>query len=346
MAQVARRHCTELAREFDVTLISDSLPERAEYRLDLVTPRSFDALRRFAHVPNELAFARAARRRLFAMDVDFVIAHGDVPAVLAAKPRGVPFGFVTHGDMRERPPDSFDARLRALYRWAEARAAKSANLVIALGPVMASYARMRGATDAQIAIVPNGVDPRDIGLDGDDTRTFDGEPLSLAFAGRLSVEKGVDDLMEAMALLPNVRLTIAGSGPLAAALRARSAPNVSFAGAVPRRELGAFYRSADLLVAPSISEALPMVILEALAAGTPVVACPAGDVPLIVRDGENGLLVPPRDPRALADAIASLANDRDRLRALAKNARPSVLPRFSWETTGALLRDAVRARLA
>jgi glycosyltransferase involved in cell wall biosynthesis len=55
--------------------------------------------------------------------------------------------------------------------------------------------------------------------------------------------------------------------------------------------------------------------------------------------------VPPRDPQALANAIRSLAADRGRLRALAANARPSVLPRFSWEASGALLRDAVRARL-
>jgi len=341
-----------------VTLISDELPpaEALPARLERVASVSFGALHRFAHVPNEVAFALAVRRRLFVLpEVSFVIAHGDVPAVLAAKPfrraRNVPFGFVTHGDMRERPPGAFDARLGALYRWAESRSARSADLVIALGPVMADYARRRGASDAQIAIVPNGVDLRDIGISDDDARTFDGHPLSLVFAGRLAVEKGVNDLLEAMRILAEsrieVRLTIAGSGPLADSLRASAStfPNVTFAGAVPRRQLGGLYRSADLVIAPSISEALPMVILEALAAGTPVVACPAGDIPFVVRDGENGLLVPPRNPRALANAIASLAHDRARLRALAANARPSVLPAFSWETIGELLREAIRVRL-
>jgi 1,4-alpha-glucan branching enzyme len=351
VAQVALRHCAELAREFEVTLISDSerpatLDERV--RFERVTPPSFALLRRFAHVPAEVAFARAARQRLLAMgDVAFVIAHGDVAAVLAGlrlrRARGVPFGFVTHGDMRERPPDAFDWRLAKLYRWAEGRSARTADLIIALGPAMAGYARQRGATDDRIVIVPNGVDPQDIGIEGDAARTFDAPQLSLLFVGRLAVEKGIDDLLEAMRILPAARLSIAGRGPLEASLP--RLPNVTFLGAVPRAQLGALYRAADLVVAPSISEALPMVVLEALAAGTPVVACPAGDIPLVVRDGENGLLVPPRDPPALAGAIASLAKDRDRLRTLAANARASVLPRFSWEASGALLRDAVRARL-
>ncbi|HEX2121129.1 MAG TPA: glycosyltransferase family 4 protein [Thermoanaerobaculia bacterium] len=351
VAQVALRHCAELAREFGVTLISDSERPRAldeRVGFERVTPPSFALLRRFAHAPAEVAFARAARQRLFALGgVSFVIAHGDVAAVLAGlrfrRARGVPFGFVTHGDMGERPADAFDWRLAKLYRWAEKRSARTADLVIALGPAMAGHARARGATDDRIAIVPNGVGPRDIGVDDDHPRRFDGVPLSLLFVGRLAVEKGIGDLLEAMRMLPDVRLSIAGQGPLEASLP--RLPNVTFLGAVPRAQLGALYRAADVLVAPSISEALPMVVLEALAAGTPVVACPAGDIPLVVRDGENGLLVPPRDPQALANAIRSLAADRGRLRALAANARPSVLPRFSWEATGALLRDAVRARL-
>jgi len=192
--------------------------------------------------------------------------------------------------------------------------------------------------------VPNGVDFLDLGIDPDalDDRTFDATSLRLLFVGRFAIEKGVRDLAEAMTLA--FLLTIVGSGSLETELRARL--DATFLGAVPRVHLGALYRDADVVVVPSLSEPFGLVIVEALAAGTPVIATDVGDIAQIVRHGENGLLVPPRDPAALASAIQSLADDRDRLRALASRARASVLPRFSWEESGRRLREAVHARLS
>jgi len=352
---VTRHHACELAREFRVTIVSDSLPEDIDGVL--VKPREFNALRRFAHVPNEIAFARAARKALFAItDVDFVLCEGDVPAAIAARAlkrkRGTPFGIVTHGDMGERTRGTFDARLSALYRWAEPRSARHADLIAALGPTMAEFARRRGASESAIVIVPNGIDLHDIGLDPEATtqRDVDRPAIALLFASRLASEKGIVTLLDAVELLraTNVAfdLTIAGGGPLEDEVRARSAAlDLHFIGALPRVELGDRYLAANVVVAPSLSEALPLALIEALAAGTPVIATPVGDVGEIVRDRENGLLVPSNDAAALARAIETLARDRALLLALTERARPSVLPRFSWEESGRLLRDAVRARL-
>lgn len=349
---VTRHHARELAREFRVTILSDALPEGIDGVL--VKPREYHVLRRFAHVPNEIAFARAARKALFAIaDVDFVLCEGDVPAAIAARAlkreRGTPYGIVTHGDMATRPKGSFDARLSALYRWAEPRSARDADLVVALGSTMAALARRRGAREDAIAIVPHGIDPEEIGIDASTSRT-DADTIELVFVGRLAIEKGVLPLIDAARILHDrgvaFHLVIVGGGPLEAAVRDRARGlNIDLVGQQPRGSLGAHFQRADLAIVPSLNEPFGLVLVEALASGTPVIASNVDDIPAIVRHDENGLLVSAGDADALANAIESLARDRERLRRLRERARPSVLPRFSWEESGRLLRDAVRARL-
>ena len=357
VALVALRHAALLAREFRVTLVSDSFPAELPEGVQAVRvrARSFDVLRRFAHVPNEIAFARAVRRALPALDdLDFVLCEGDVPAALAARPlkrrRGTPFGIVTHGDMAGRPKGTFDPRLSALYRWAEARSARSADLVVALGPTMAELARRRGGRE--VVIVPNGLDVILSREDGEgpaaQERRGSFAALRMTYVGRLAIEKGVLVLMDAARILRErgvaFQLTIVGSGPLESEMRERNL-DVEFAGPQPHDEISKWFQAADVVIVPSLNEPFGLVIIEALAAGTPVIASNVDDIPTIVRDRENGLLVPVNDAKALADAIELLAKDRQLLSELRKNARPSVWPRFSWEESGRLLRDAVRARL-
>jgi D-inositol-3-phosphate glycosyltransferase len=126
-------------------------------------------------------------------------------------------------------------------------------------------------------------------------------------------------------------------------LRARAAElgiaaRVRFPGAVPQRELPAYYHAADAVVVSSRYESFGLVAVEALACGAPVVAAAAGGLPSIVRDGENGLLVRWRCPQAFAEQIDLLLSDdalRERLQA---NARHSV-ERFDWQRIGDRVRD-------
>jgi glycosyltransferase involved in cell wall biosynthesis len=140
----------------------------------------------------------------------------------------------------------------------------------------------------------------------------------LLFVGRLEERKGVNFLLEAVALLnargSNVRLKIVGSGPQKEALQRQTEALsleavVTFAGTKDEAGVAEALRHADLLVAPSLSEGLPVVIMEALASGVPVVASAVDGIPELVRDGETGCLVPPSDQQALADGVKQLLAD-------------------------------------
>ena len=146
----------------------------------------------------------------------------------------------------------------------------------------------------------------------------------LAFAGRLGPQKALDTLLEALSRVPDVRLVVVGDGPDRAMLERRAAElvddRVRFTGSVPREDVLRLFRAADAAVLPSAWENLPHTVVEALAVGCPVIATRVGGVPEVVRDGENGLLVEPNDPAALASAITRFLADpslRERLAAAA-----------------------------
>lgn len=136
------------------------------------------------------------------------------------------------------------------------------------------------------------------------------------FAGRLVPDKGIDVLLAAWRLLPEtVVLTVAGDGLLrpAAEVAARGRTGISVLGEVPRARVGAELRAHRALVVPSrYYEMFPMVILEAFAAGRPVIAARNGGIPEIVEDGKTGLLFDPDDAAGLARAVMALEADPGR----------------------------------
>ena len=106
---------------------------------------------------------------------------------------------------------------------------------------------------------------------------------------------------------------LVGDGPLAAALASAAGP-VQIWPAAPHARIAELMRAADVVVVPSRREPLGLAAVEALACGTPVIASAVGGLREVVRDGENGLLIPPADPAALAQALARLADERLRRR--------------------------------
>lgn len=132
------------------------------------------------------------------------------------------------------------------------------------------------------------------------------ERTHLLVVARLSRYKQVDAVTEAMRRLPGERLVVVGGGPLLDALRAGAPANVRFTGHVDDAELRALYRSARALVCPSVEE-FGLVMAEAHACGTPVIAPNAGGAREIVDDPRTGVLVERADPASLADAVGTLA---------------------------------------
>jgi glycosyltransferase involved in cell wall biosynthesis len=153
------------------------------------------------------------------------------------------------------------------------------------------------------------------------------EPKAL-FVGVLERYKDVDGLAAAWRLaaprLPGVSLRIVGRGSRSRAVQVLE--QSEWTRQVPNDEIPSMLDAATVLVLPSRSEGLGRIVVEALCRGRPVVATSVGGITDVVRDGENGLLVPPRDPAALADVLVRVLTDRALAERLAAAARPSVEP--------------------
>lgn len=159
-------------------------------------------------------------------------------------------------------------------------------------------------------------------------------PLILVPA-RLEKQKGHTYLLQAATAVPDAKFILAGDGSERAQLEAQVqtlglASRVIFLGY--RQDIPQLLACCDLVVLPSIFEGLPLVILEAMAASKPVIATRVGGTPEVVRDGETGLLVPPADPAALAQAICALLANPTRAQQLAAAGCALVQQEFLAET--------------
>jgi len=164
------------------------------------------------------------------------------------------------------------------------------------------------------------------------------ERRSLLVAARLDPQKGQDLLIEALQTVrravPNVEAWLAGheTGTSASSLRALAErlgvkEHVRFLGF--RSDLPALMSAADIVVLPSRWEGFGLVLLEAMNAARPIVATRVGPVPEVVEDGVTGVLVPPDDPGALADAVVDLFRDPDRARRMGRAGRARLIQHFS-----------------
>lgn len=155
----------------------------------------------------------------------------------------------------------------------------------------------------------------------------DPPPLRLVAVGRLAREKGLGVLLDALAHIEGAELDVFGDGPAAGELRAGASAlggRVRFHGARPRAEIAHALGGAHALVAPSLREGLGMVALEALAVGRPVIASGVGGLVETVVDGDDGILVPPGDPVALAAALRRLPLPPPKAAAVARH-RPEAV---------------------
>jgi len=212
---------------------------------------------------------------------------------------------------------------------------------------------------SRLQVIVNGVDPAPyrISLDRPALRLALGiEPQRgpiMGWCGRLASEKGLTYLIQALPSLcrrfPDLLVILAGEGELRGPLEreARSLgvnSQVLFAG--PRSDVPALMRLFDVFALPSLREGLPLVLLEAMAASVPIVATSVGGNPEIVRHGATGLLVPPRDPAALAAALDQVLSNRELRASFAFEGSRDFEARFTLDRTIAAYENLYEELLA
>lgn len=168
------------------------------------------------------------------------------------------------------------------------------------------------------------------------------DPL-LLYVGRLGAEKEIERIKPVLEAIPNARLALVGDGPNRSVLEKHFAGTPThFVGYLNGKELGSAFASADAFIFPSRTETLGLVLLEAMAAGCPVVAARSGGIPDIVQDGVNGYLFSPADEQGAIAATVRLLSQQSERETLRKNARAEA-ERWNWAAATRQLQNYYRS---
>jgi len=215
---------------------------------------------------------------------------------------------------------------------------KSANRVICLTLSDAKEVVRLGCPSEKVRLVPNAVD----------TELFkpckEREDNWVVWVGRFVPEKGLNYLIEAAKIIvddfkfKDVKFLLVGYGPWKKKIMklaydyGLAGKFIRFTEALGRDEVAKVLGKATIFVFPSLREGLPLSVLEAMACGVPVVGSDVPGINDVIINGENGLLVPARDPKALAKAVLTLLNDEDLRRELGQKARKLVTEKYCWDS--------------
>jgi glycosyltransferase involved in cell wall biosynthesis len=222
---------------------------------------------------------------------------------------------------------------------------KNADKIVTVSNQTKKYVLKLGADKTKTSVIYNGVD---VDTFQPANKTKNRQTLGLLqkrkivfSVRRLVYKNGLDTLMQSVPLVaqqhPDVLFIVAGKGPSRKLIENRIKElkienNIQLAGFVPDELLPTYYGAADTFVLPSASgEGLPLVLLEAMSCGLPVIATTVGGTPEIVAHNKNGVLIPPKNPQAMAKAITELLSNPNLEQKLGKQARHNVEERFSWE---------------
>jgi glycosyltransferase involved in cell wall biosynthesis len=330
----------------EVVTTADAPPAPEPYLVHFVSRRTPTGLR-------HLAVAALVARRARAADVVYVTSmfgRAALGAFLARRPlvakvvadpayeRARHLGLFS-GSLAEFQEASGGIRIGVLRR-ARDLALRRARHAVCPSGYMKELAQGWGLAPDRVTVLPNpapGVPPLP---SHEELRAGRDLPL-LAFAGRINRQKALEVLLAAMSQVEGVELVLAGEGPERERFEQETRRlgldgRVRFVGALDRVGVLKLFRSADASILSSAWENFPHTVVEALAVGTPVISTAAGGVAEIVKDGENGLLVPVGDADALAAAIRRYLDDGALQARLRANAAASVEP---------LRRDSVYGRL-
>jgi glycosyltransferase involved in cell wall biosynthesis len=301
-----------------------------------------------SNTPVNPAWFWQLRRLMLELGIDVVNAHAPVPGLadVAALTSPRPVVLTYHsGTMQKR--DWTDRAVRFYERYVLPRVFDRCASLVAVSPISLCY-----RTGRSMLISP-GVDV-EIFVPAASARN-----CSLLYVGRVersSRWKGIHVLLAALGqvakTLPEVVLDVVGTGDAVPEMRAIAAElgvgdRVRWHGALPHRAVVPFYQQAGVLALPSLTnaESFGMVLIEAMATGCPVVGSDVGGIPFVIRDGVDGLLVPPGDAAALAHACLTILQDGRLASRMSEAGRAAAEERWTWsrqtEALMAIFRDVV-----
>jgi len=327
---------------------------RGGYQVDVLAPAEhpvnqagFIGLGRSLAVPYNGSVARIAFGPRVALRVRHALAAGHYDLVHVHEPLSPSAGMLAANAARVPVVGTFHANLdRSLalslgkpllgrtYRRLAARIAVS-------GSARDTWQRQFGGS---MVVIPNGVSP-EFYAKHEPLPGYRDDGPTLLFVGRLEPRKGLQYLVRAFLRLkpsyPRLRLLVVGrdhkgqQDKVMAMVPPRLRTDLQFVGSVPQEDLLSYYASADVCCAPSLGgESFGIVLAEAMAMGLPVVCSNISGYRDLIRDGHEGLLVPPRDPEALALAIGGLLDNPARRSAIGELARATAT-RYAWEAVAA-----------
>ena len=310
--------------------------------------------RRMRGEADVLAIARLARlfRRVHADVVHLHTSHAHALGRVAARLGGRPAVIVS------RRVD-FSIYRRSFFRLNGLKYRRGVDRIVAVSDAMRRVLETDGLDPAKITVVRDAIDPARVRtaapIDVRSRLALPAQARIVLAVGALVGHKGHRHLVAAIPAIvaaePDARVVIAGEGSLREELTQQAAAlgiadRLSLPGYVD--DVAGWFAAADVFVMPSVEEGLGSSVLDAMAAGVPIVATTAGGIPEAIRDGVDGLLVAPADPTALARAVVATLRDRYAAHARAQTASARVEAEFPVdrmvEETLAVYRDVLAKR--
>jgi len=328
---------------YQVTVLTSDIGGRLPSREDMdgVSVVRIPAMKKnwtYHNVFELLSFLRSANRHmkkfLITRHPDHILAHFSLPAGAIAKNTRVklnyPYSVVLHGS---DVPGYQNRRFGFLYpltRWWTRSVWKYAVHVIAVSHSLKQLAQSSWP-DGKIDAIPNGVDFARFQSLEKRARQVSNDWKNVVVIAQLIERKGIQHLLRALSLmrvsdLGKMQVSIYGTGPYESRLKSMSKEMkldtwVTFHGLAPYQSVPDILANADVFVLPTLQEAMPLTLMEAMASGCPIVSTEAGGIPAILENGKEGLLVPVADAEKLKDAVLDLLNNPDRAKQLGAAAR-------------------------
>ncbi len=274
------------------------------------------------------------------LHIHWVLPNGPIGAFVA-RLRKIPYVVSLHGS------DVYIAGKNPVYSWIARSVMSRAFAVTSCSQDLISQALKFGAR-ANFQLLPWGVDPDKFHPSTSSAKTREDETSSTIISlGRMVYKKGFDTLVAAIPLVirehPNARFIIGGTGPVMDQLKQKVdeigvSEYLDLPGRIPWDSVPAFLADADIFVLPSVrdeygnQDGLPTVLLEAMSSGTAIIASDIAGVGLVVRDQETGILLPPGDHVAIANAINTFLADPALRHRYQQSARRAVEEYFTWDS--------------